>query len=59
MRLVCRVGLHDWSPYKYIESIDIYGDGFGGMTKYPTSTKRVYERHCTSCGQPHVKRIKQ
>jgi len=59
VQIRCRIGWHDWSQYRHTETIDIYGDGFGGMTTYPTSMKRIYERRCDSCGLPQIKKVKQ
>ena len=58
-RIACRFGLHDWSQFRHTETIDMYGDGFGGMTDYPTNTKLIYERRCNSCGLPQIKKVKQ
>lgn len=44
-----------WHKWRHIGNIDVYGDGFGNMTKYPVYTKGRYV--CDKCGRHKERRI--
>ena len=52
--MFCR---HKWDWYDRTVT-DIYGDGFGNMTKYPVKTVTDLVGECEKCGKPRVRRIK-
>ena len=53
-RFRCR---HRWTWYSS-SIVEIYGDGFGNMTKFPTGRKTVVSGTCAKCGEPTTKAVK-
>lgn len=56
MKLLCRIGWHDWSPWKYRDQVNYYADR-KSVNETPYKITKCYVRTCDACGKPQQKEL--
>lgn len=56
MKLLCRIGWHDWLPWEFLYKKEYRDFYYGYLRTYKTT--KIYIRKCAHCAIPNKKELK-
>jgi hypothetical protein len=57
MNLLCKLGIHDWNPMKYLRTVAYYD--LDSSKDIPSYYTRLYEKQCKHCGEIKLVKLRQ
>jgi hypothetical protein len=57
MNLLCKLGIHDWNPMKYLFTKGTWDLDISKTV--PVYSTRVYEKQCKHCGKISLVKLRQ